>query len=64
MKRRDFLKRTAARFASWTPFLGLLGFQFNRYSNPSCLRFWRGSIDWCGRCVGFVRSDGSILWMW
>ena len=45
----------------WSPLLSLFGIRFHAYVNPLAVG-WEGWLTWCGRLVGFVRLNRSILW--
>jgi len=41
--------------------VGLLGFRFHPYANRIGAG-WSGWLTWCGKLVGFVRLNGTVLW--
>lgn len=53
INRRDFFSTCQWQVMQWTPWLGLLGFQFHRYTlGPA--GGYVGWVTFCGRLVGFV----------
>ncbi len=60
VNRRTFIQSLAMGFAKWTPLFGLVGLRFCPYANPTV---WRGWIEYGGKAIAFVRTDGSIFWM-
>lgn len=62
LQRRSFFKRCAQTIFEWSPSLGLLGFRFCSYANPTAVGY-RGWVEWFGRCCAFVKLDGKMLWM-
>ncbi len=59
LRRRDFACEVLLKTGKWGPFLGLFGFRFHAYGNPSAVG-WNGWITWCGKLVGFVSRAGNI----
>lgn len=53
LNRRQFFSEAQWQVMKWTPWLGLLGFQFHRYTlGPA--GGYVGWVTFCGRLVGFV----------
>ena len=61
VNRRTFFASLKDQVLRWAPWLGLFGFHIRGYRRP-LLVGWQGSLEWCGRLVGFVRLDGTIQW--
>ncbi len=59
--RRRFFQSVTQKVAAWGAPLSLLGFRLHPYANPQTVG-WRGWITFWGKCVGFVRPNGSIYW--
>lgn len=57
--RRDFALHSLIGLGRWAPWLGFLGFRVSYYDRP-ILVGWRGSVHWFGRCVAFIRLDGTL----
>lgn len=53
MNRRQFFADCGWTVMRWSPWLGLFGFQFHRYTLGPAAGY-AGWVTWCGRLVGFV----------
>ena len=58
VSRRGFFQGAAGaatvQIAKWSPWLGLLGFQFHRYTYMGGVPGWAGYVTWFGKLLWFV----------